>query len=110
MPTLAQALDAATDTCGVYVEIKSQAGDGAVSAKLVGRALDEKRLTKSLREELSAIANAGASLSPALTRACIAEIRAKHMEKRVAIQSFSPLICYVALQGGPRDPDRVAHQ
>lgn len=96
IPTLAQSLDVATPACGVYVEIKSEAGDGAVSAKLVAHAKGKKRFSKSVRKELLAIADSGATRSPALTRACIEEIRAKKMEKRVVIQSFSPLVCFIA--------------
>jgi glycerophosphoryl diester phosphodiesterase len=101
LPTLAQSLDVATRRCGVYVEIKSQAGDGKASQALVKRAAGEKALTSALRQELLAMADAAKTRSPELTRACIREIRAKHLEKRAVIQSFSPLICFVALCEAP---------
>lgn len=101
LPTLAQSLDVATRRCGVYVEIKAQAGDGKASQALVKRSAGEKALTPALRQELLAMADAAATRSPDLTRACIREIRAKKMEKRVVIQSFSPLICLVALCEAP---------
>lgn len=101
MPSLAEALAVATPKCGVYVEIKSEAGDGKASAALVKRAAGETALTPELRAELLAMANAADTRSPALTRACIAGIRAKKMEKQVVIQSFSPLICIVAICDAP---------
>lgn len=101
MPTFVQALETATDHCGVYVEIKAQRGDGAASRTLVQHAQGQEKLTDDLRAELVKLASDAKTASVALTRACIAEIRAHKMEKRVVIQSFSPLICFVALQEAP---------
>ncbi len=101
MPTLVESLAVATPECGVYVEIKAEKGDGAASRALVQHAAGKKKLSKALRSELLAMADAADTRSPALTRACIADIRAKGMEKQVVIQSFSPLICFVALCEAP---------
>jgi glycerophosphoryl diester phosphodiesterase len=99
IPTLAESLDAATKDCGVYVEIKSEAGDGAFSAALVAKAMAHDTLTPELRAKW--LSEAESHRSVALTRKCIADIRAKKMEKRVVIQSFSPLICFVARAEAP---------
>lgn len=96
LPTLAQALAASSPECGVYVEIKSEKGDSAASRALMARASGQKKLTRKLKHDLMELANAAETRSTALTRATIAEIRAANMEKRVVIQSFSPLICFVA--------------
>ena len=101
MPTLLESLAVATKECGVYVEIKSEKGDGTASKGLMMRASGEKKLTHALRKELLAMADASETRSPLLTRQCIADIRAKKMEKQVVIQSFSPLICFVALCEAP---------
>lgn len=101
MPTLAQALAAASPECGVYVEIKAEKGDTAASRALMKRALGAKKLDKALRAELLSLADGTDTRSTALTRASISEIRAAGMEKRVVIQSFSPLICFVALCDAP---------
>lgn len=118
MPTFAQALETATDHCGVYVEIKAQRGDGAASRALVNHAAGQTQWTDALRAELKKLAEEAKTDSVALTRSCIAEIRAHKIEKRVVIQSFSPLICLVALQEAPEirtellisdDKDDAAH-
>lgn len=101
IPTLVESLDAATADCGVYVEIKSEAGDGAASAALVGLASGEQAMTPALRDSLLALVDRFDTQSPELTRACIADIRARGMEKRVVIQSFSPLICFIARSEAP---------
>lgn len=101
IPTLSQALDVATDSCGVYVEIKSQAGDGEASAALVRASAGEVTLTPALRDKLMTLASTFDTRSVELTRACIADIRAKGMERRVVIQSFSPLQCFIARVDAP---------
>lgn len=101
IPTLAQALDVATPECGVYVEIKAEAGDGAPSEAMVAQVQDQKQLTKELQQQLQEVLAKFDTRSVPLTWACITEIRAKHMEKRVVIQSFSPLICFIACTEAP---------
>lgn len=96
IPTLRESLAVATDQCGVYVEIKAEQGDGVTSAELVQLCANEPALSRKLRSRLQIVANGSASRSVPLTRAAIAEIRAMKLEKRVVIQSFSPLICYLA--------------
>lgn len=96
IPTFSQALDVATEDCGVYVEIKGERGDAAISEKLVERGMASDRLSKDLRAALLSLCDGGECRSSQLTRACIAEIRAHGMEKDVVIQSFSPLVCFIA--------------
>jgi glycerophosphoryl diester phosphodiesterase len=96
VPTLLQSLDAATPDCGVYLEIKGEAGDGAASAALVAAAHGQSTMNDVLRQSLLALAGKQPTRSPQLTRACIDNIRLRGMEKRVVIQSFSPLICFIA--------------
>lgn len=96
VPTLLQSLDVAAPDCGVYVEIKGEAGDGAASATLVAAAHGQSTMSNELRQSLLALAGKQPTRSPQLTRACIADIRKRGMEKRVVIQSFSPLICFIA--------------
>jgi glycerophosphoryl diester phosphodiesterase len=96
VPTLLESLDVATPDCGVYVEIKGEAGDGPASATLVAATQGQATMSDELRQSLLSLAGQQPTRSPQLTRECIDDIRKRGMEKRVVIQSFSPLICFIA--------------
>lgn len=96
LPTLGEALDFAKNRIGVYVEIKNQTDDSALMAQLLEFAKDNTVMTPALaRKFMDAIETSGTRNLP-LTRSTIAEIRKRHMEKGVVIQSFSPVICAIA--------------
>lgn len=93
IPTLGEALDLAKGRIGVYVEIKGAGGDGPTVQALLDPTLDDAAV----------MARIAAADSPnlALTRACIQEIRERKMGRQVVIQSFSPTVCFVAMQEAP---------
>lgn len=101
IPTLREALAVATPSCGVYVEIKAEAGDSETSALLLKYCADQATLTRDLRSRLIAIASMTRSNSLALMRATVAILREMNMGRRVVIQSFSPLICLMARLEAP---------
>lgn len=101
IPTLGEALDAANGHIGVYIEIKDSDDDGAVSAELLSLAHDRKTLLPDLRQETQERIENSGSKNLVLTRKVIDEVRERGMEKQVVIQSFSPIVCAVALIEAP---------
>lgn len=101
IPTLGEALECAGDRIGVYIEIKDSDDDGALTADLLGLAHEHRTLLPDLSQEThKRIENSG-SKNLVLTRKVIAEVRQRGMEKQVVIQSFSPIVCAVALIEAP---------
>jgi glycerophosphoryl diester phosphodiesterase len=92
VPTLAEALAAADDAIGVYVEIKAFPGDDEVVAAL-REALAARggvpAESAAIREALAASPTRNAELADAV----VAAIRAAGTGARVVVQSFSPTIC-----------------
>lgn len=101
LPTLTEALDLAKDRVGVYVEIKSMADDGPAMEQLRRMVGITKTLNQDTKSGLVEVAATSGNRNVELTRATIAVIRAGGMEKQVVIQSFSPVICLVALTVAP---------
>jgi len=101
IPTLGESLECAGDRIGVYIEIKDSDDDGALTADLLALAHDHGTLLPDLsKDTLKRIENSG-SKNLVLTRKVIAEVRQRGMEKKVVIQSFSPIVCAVALIEAP---------
>ncbi len=101
LPTLAESLAMAKGRIGVYVEIKSIASDGALMKQLWAAAEGANSLDSALKEEMLHLADASGNRNVLLTRNAIADIRAARMEKEVVIQSFSPIVCLMALLEAP---------
>ena len=101
LPTLAESLALAKDRIGVYVEIKSVADDGPAMEQLRRMVGITKTLNQDTKNGLVEVAATSGNRNVDLTRAAIAVIRAGGMEKQVVIQSFSPVICLVALTEAP---------
>lgn len=101
LPTLAEALALAKGRIGVYVEIKSVADDGPVMEQLRSSVGITENLNQDTKIGLVEVATSSGNRNVALTRAAIAVIREAGMEKQVVIQSFSPVICLVALTEAP---------
>lgn len=118
IPTLRQALVLAKQRgIGVYVELKSVAGDEALRQALLDAADGQPVWTPRLRREMARILDESGSKNVELTRKALALIRETGMENSVVIQSFQPIICAVAaLEGdgipvellGSDDPDDPA--
>ncbi len=96
LPTLGEALDFAKHKIGVYVEIKNMNDDSALMAHLLDLASGHPILTPELARRVMTAVEASGTRNLELTRKCIALIRARHMERDIVIQSFSPIICAVA--------------
>lgn len=115
LPTLDEALSLARGRIGVYVELKSVDDDGPIIAAFMQAMHTSPALTGPVRAGLlDAIAESG-NRNLELTRAAIDSIRAHGMTDTAVIQSFSPVICFVALTEAPEirteflgwdDPDR----
>lgn len=101
IPTLDETLDFAKDKLGVYIEIKNSADDEALMDQILAAAEGVKVWNGSLQQETMRLIEQSDSRNLALTRACIDRVRARKMEKQVVIQSFSPIICAVALIEAP---------
>ncbi len=101
IPTLDETLALAKGRVGVYIEIKSDAPDKALVARmeqtLSGHAGSRDALLHALMNDIEA------SHTPTLelTRKTIALVRAHHMKDQIVIQSFSPVCCAIALAEAP---------
>jgi len=101
MPTLAESLAMAKGRIGVYVEIKSVASDGALMGELWQIAGGHSTLDDELKAALLRAADESGSRNVTLARRAVADIRATGMEREVVIQSFSPVICLMAVLEAP---------
>ncbi len=110
IPTLAEALACAGNGTGVYIEIKNYANDNALIQKL----FDPKAKFPEPDTLMKMIEETGTG-NLELTRKVIALVREQHKQKDVVIQSFSPIVCAIAvceapdirteLLGAPRTPE-----
>ena len=101
LPTLAESLAMAKDRIGVYVEIKSVADDGPLMEQLRTAAGIQESFGRDALAGLVAVAETSGNRNVDLARAAVADIRAAGMEKQVVIQSFSPIVCLVAITEAP---------
>ena len=101
LPTLAESLAMAKDRIGVYVEIKSVADDGPLMAEMFAAAGIQETLGEDAIAGLVSVAETSGNRNVDLARAAVANIREAGMEKQVVIQSFSPIICLVAIAEAP---------
>lgn len=101
MPTLVESLEMAKDRIGVYVEIKSIANDGALMKDLWAASNAKDALDDALKAELLRIADGSDNRNVKLARKAVADIRNTDMTTQVVIQSFSPVICLMALLEAP---------
>jgi glycerophosphoryl diester phosphodiesterase len=101
LPTLDESLAMAKNRIGVYVEIKSCNDDGALHEAMLGIARDYTERNAEMDAALMAAIKASGTRNLPLTRKSIAAIRAHGMEEQAVIQSFSPVICAVALIEAP---------
>ncbi len=102
IPSLGEALDLAKDRIGVYLEVKSCADDSALMNRLMHLVEGRSVLTPGLRAQMMQAVAASGTRNLDLTRKCIEEIRARRMQNQVVIQSFSPVVCLVAVCEAPR--------
>jgi len=101
-PTLGEALDLGSARgIGVYVEIKDIDEDDALEAELLALGADGDSLLPGMRAAVMEAIEASGSRNLELTFKSIELIRERKMEGRAVIQSFSPVVCAVALAKAP---------
>lgn len=100
-PSLGETLDLAKGKIGVYIEIKDSDDDAALMQEIRDAYSGQSNIIASNKADLLQRIEASGSRNLALTRGVIAEIRARTMEKQIVIQSFSPIVCAVALLEAP---------
>lgn len=101
IPTLEEALDCAKGRIGMYLEVKGADDDDRLIGQMVMAANGHKELTPELRRELTGLIEASGTRNLPLTRKIIAAIRERHMKNQVVVQSFSPVVCYLAKTEAP---------
>jgi glycerophosphoryl diester phosphodiesterase len=101
LPTLAESLDYAKGKIGVYIEIKNSDNDDTLKAEILELAANHQTVNRKLTKEMMALIEASGSRNLDLTRKVIAEVRKRRMKKEIVIQSFSPVVCAVALAEAP---------
>ncbi|MFP4501603.1 MAG: glycerophosphodiester phosphodiesterase [Candidatus Hydrogenedentota bacterium] len=101
LPTLGEALDYAKGRIGVYIEVKNSDDDRLLFGRMAAATQDVERLTPELRADLMTMVADSGTRNLALTRAVIDAVRTRDMANQVVIQSFSPVICLVALSEAP---------
>lgn len=100
-PSLGEALDVAHGKIGVYIEIKDSDEDVALMQSIRDAYSGQSDiLAKNKADVLRRIEESG-TRNLALTRNVIALVRARKMEKEIVIQSFSAIVCAVALIEAP---------
>lgn len=118
IPTLREALDTATAETGVYIEVKMLSRDEQLLQQLMQASAGQTTMTPELRAEFMRLIEASGTPNLELTRRVLAELRGRADKPRVVIQSFSPVIVFVALTEGPEfrvellgaeDDDDAAH-
>ncbi len=101
IPTLEETLELARGRSGAYVEIKAFDGDDALGAEVLRR-IGERNLgdPRIARDVLQRIEASG-SPNLGLTREVVWAARERRAGERVVLQSFSPIVCAVALAEAP---------
>ncbi len=100
-PTLGESLDLAKGKIGVYIEIKDTGDDTNLMQSILSEFKDAQKLFPEHKDEVLKQIEANGSRNLELTRRCIADVRARKMEKQIVIQSFSAIVCAVALVEAP---------
>lgn len=101
IPTLEESLDFAKGRIGVYLEVKSAAPDTKLMETLwvlaQNHAGDGQTLLRAMLVEIEK------SRTPnlELTRKCLEAVKARRMRHQVVLQSFSPVVCVIALAEMP---------
>ncbi len=102
LPTLGEALDLAKERrIGVYIEIKDSDNDLSLNSQLLDLVRKNERLLPDHAEEMMKAIEASGSRNLELARKSISLIRARDMQRHVVIQSFSAVVCAVALIEAP---------
>lgn len=101
IPTLEESLGLGQGRIGVYVEIKDSDDDTVLRAQILKRIGEGTFKSDKVRAQTLALIRQSGTKNYALTRKVIKLIRARNLGDDVVIQSFSPIICAVALVEAP---------
>lgn len=101
LPTLGEALDLAKGRIGVYIEIKNSDDDRKLLKDLEGLAEGQARLLPESAKKVMDRIEASGTRNLELTRKTIQAVRDRGMKDQIVIQSFSPIVCAVALVEAP---------
>jgi len=101
IPTLDESLDFAKGRIGVYIEIKDSADDGELKRTILDMASGTANLTNQGRNKMMRLIEDSGSRNLELTRKVIEAVRLRRMQQEVVIQSFSPVVCGIALVEAP---------
>ena len=102
LPTLGEALDLAKERkIGVYVEIKNSDDDNKLMTEIIHMTDGHETLRPHIKRQLLSMIRDSGSRNFVLTQKSIELIRDRDMGPQVVIQSFSPIVCAVALLEAP---------
>jgi len=101
LPTLAEALDMAKGGIGVYIELKNSANDDLLMAQIMQVAGDCDELSPKMWRQIMNLIREDGTRNLELTRKVIDLVRERRMKEQVVIQSFSPIVCAIALEEAP---------
>jgi glycerophosphoryl diester phosphodiesterase len=101
IPTLGEALDLARRGFGVYIEIKDRYGDKGLAERLADITQGRPMRDPALRRELLKAAEDFGTPNLDLARKVVRDVRARKAEKRVVVQSFSPVLCVLVRAEAP---------
>jgi glycerophosphoryl diester phosphodiesterase len=101
IPLLSETLDFAKGTIGVYIEIKDSDDDRQLKDELLTSKAGDTPFDKEELDRVLALTDHYGSRNLELTRKVIELVRERKMEKEIVIQSFSPIVCAVALIEAP---------
>lgn len=102
LPLLEDALQLAKKgKVGVYIELKSSDNDDALILSIIKTIHGKDTMTPELHNALKNIIYNSGSRNVVLARKTIEAVKKMKMERKVVIQSFSPVICFVTLNEAP---------
>lgn len=101
IPTLSEALEVGRKRIGVYIEIKSDADDSALVDQMYNHSIDAANGPPQYLCDVMGMIEASGTRNLLLTRKVIELVEAKAMQKRVVIQSFSPVVCAIVKAEAP---------
>lgn len=101
LPTLGEALDLAKGRIGVYIEIKDSDNDAALKAEILAIGKGSGPLLGTHENTVAEKIEGSGTRNFALTKRVIQTVRERDMIDEVVIQSFSPIVCAIALIEAP---------
>lgn len=103
IPTLDDVLAFVRKThTGVYIEVKDYGDNARLAGELLELAGDRPVMDGDLIGEAMRRVEASGTRNLDLTRSVVRQVRKHTLEKRVVIQSFSPVVCLIAKYEAPR--------